>query len=221
MKRIACPKCHCTAYTKQGNEKTKYRDSSVLIYKERRKCKYCGTKYTVETKERDNLICPYCNSKSTRKEGYSKSGIRKYYCNTCKKHFQDRYENTENKLHRISEHNKMMIVKYHTGGFSNKFISKLLKVGETSVKRILDRHDKLRKIKYEAGVMSLTKAEYQIYELLRTKNKIVTIQKLLESINTDEKLLRVHICNLRSKMKHSDNPYMLSSIYGKGYTLSL
>lgn len=130
-----CPKCGCPAYTKQGSEQVKYKGFSELVTTERRKCKYCGCKYTVNPRKRENPPCPYCKSSHTRKIGFAKNGTRKYKCSVCNKYFQETYESSE--LHRISDYTKQKIKLYARGGFSMRFIAKMFSVGATSVKRIL------------------------------------------------------------------------------------
>ena len=130
-----CPKCGCRAYTKQGTELVKYKGISELVTTERRKCKYCGCKYTVNPRQRENPPCPYCKNLHTRKTGFAKNGTRKYKCPVCNKYFQTSYESGE--LHRISDYTKQKIKLYARGGFSTRFIAKMFAVGATSVKRIL------------------------------------------------------------------------------------
>lgn len=134
--RSRCPKCGCTAYQVQGTESVKYKGQDELVSATRRKCKSCGCKYTVNPKERNNPPCPYCGSKS-RKTGFAKNGARKYLCTSCKKNFQTEYEGGE--LYRISEHQRKMVFVYLKAGFSKRFVAKLLGIGATSIKRILEK----------------------------------------------------------------------------------
>lgn len=131
-----CPKCGCPAYKKQGFEQVKYKGVSELVTTERRKCKYCGCKYTVNPRKRENPPCPYCKSSHTRKIGFAKNGTRKYKCPACNKYFQETYESGN--LHRISDYTKQKIKLYARGGFSMRFIAKMFAVSPTHVKRILN-----------------------------------------------------------------------------------
>lgn len=130
-----CPKCGCSAFTKQGSELVKYKGINELIPAERRQCKYCGCKYTVNPRYRENPPCPYCKNIHTRKTGFAKNGTRKYKCPKCNKHFQESYQSGN--LQRISDYTKQKIRLYAGGGFSMKFIAKMFAVSATSVKRIL------------------------------------------------------------------------------------
>jgi len=130
-----CPKCGCRAYTKQGREQVKYKGISELVTAERRQCKYCGCKYTINPRDRQNPTCPYCKNPNTRKIGFAKNGARKYKCPSCNKYFQTSYE-SGNSPH-ISDYTKQKIKLYARGGFSMRFIAKMFGVGATSVKRIL------------------------------------------------------------------------------------
>lgn len=130
-----CPRCGCQAYTKQGSEQVKYKGMSEMVTTQRRKCKYCGCKYTVNPRIRENPPCPYCKNQKTRKVGFAANGARKYMCPACNKNFQMSYEN--GKSPRISDYTKQKIRLYARGGFSMRFIAKMFSVGATSVKRIL------------------------------------------------------------------------------------
>ena len=73
--------------------------------------------------------------------------------------------------------------------------------------------------------MNLTKTEYAILkQLLLNKPQVITKNKLLDliSIDTedcDENSLRVHISNLRRKIKdYTDNEY-IESIWGIGFKI--
>lgn len=132
--RNKCPKCGCPAYTKQGQEYAKYKGQEEPVLKFRRKCKYCGCKYTVNVKERENPKCPHCGSLKTRKNGFAKNGVRIYRCSECSKYFQSQYLKGEPPS--ISEYKKTKIQLYLKGGFSDRFIAKMFNVGATSVARI-------------------------------------------------------------------------------------
>ena len=73
--------------------------------------------------------------------------------------------------------------------------------------------------------VNLTKTEYAIIKnLLLNRNQVMTKNKLLESISMDtedcdENSLRVHISNLRRKIKvYTDNEY-IESIWGIGFKI--
>lgn len=129
-----CPKCGCSAYTKQGTVSVKHKGEETPVLKERRKCKYCGCKYTVNPRYRDNPPCIDCGYKRTRKLGFTKFGGRKYYCPKCGRNFQETY--LKGKSPRISEYTKNKIKLYLRGGFSDHFIARMFKVGTTTVRRI-------------------------------------------------------------------------------------
>ena len=132
-----CPNCGCSAYTKQGTELVKYKGQEEKVSSERRMCKYCGYKYTVNPKDRQNPNCPYCASSNVRKEGKIEGG-HKYKCNQCGKHFRNVYEKGKSPV--ISDYIKQKVKLYHRGGFSNRFIAKMFGIGATTVARIIDKN---------------------------------------------------------------------------------
>lgn len=133
-----CPKCGCSAFSRQGSEMVKYRGEDELVRAERRKCKYCGCKYTFNPRQREQRECPYCKSTKTRKEGIIEGG-HKYKCNNCGKHFRDVYE--KGKSPAISDYIKQKVRLYARGGFSQRFIANMFGIGATSVRRILKENE--------------------------------------------------------------------------------
>ncbi len=73
--------------------------------------------------------------------------------------------------------------------------------------------------------VNLTKTEYAILkQLLQNQLQVITKNKLLELISTDtedcdENSLRVHISNIRKKMKHYTDQEYIESIWGIGFKL--
>ena len=72
-----------------------------------------------------SLVCPYCNSKSTRKEGLRKSKkeiIQKFYCKNCNKYF------TNKKLAQKTYPSKIILnsISYYNLGYSQQQTSKLI-----------------------------------------------------------------------------------------------
>lgn len=82
--------------------------------------------------------------------------------------------------------------------------------------RILYIHDKQ---------VNLTKTEYAILkQLLLNPNKVITKAKLLENIwedtqDCDENSLKVHISNIRKKIKTITNTDYIESVWGIGFKL--
>lgn len=73
--------------------------------------------------------------------------------------------------------------------------------------------------------VNLTKTEYAILkQLLLNKQQVITKNKLLDLISVDtedcdENSLRVHISNLRRKIKNYTNNEYIESIWGIGFTI--
>lgn len=71
----------------------------------------------------------------------------------------------------------------------------------------------------------LTKTEYAIFkQLLLTPNQVVTKSKLLELISfdtpdCDENSLKVHISNIRKKIRNITNEEYIESVWGIGFKL--
>ncbi len=74
--------------------------------------------------------------------------------------------------------------------------------------------------------VNLTKTEYAILkQLLLNPNQVITKNKLLDLISVDtedcdENSLRVHISNLRKKIKKYTKEEYIESIWGIGFKMS-
>ena len=128
-----CPNCGSTAYHRNGYYMTRLRGKSEPVKKVQIVCKACGRRYMLNPEQTNNPKCPYCEGK-TKKDGFNQYGEQKYQCTKCHKHFQDGA-----RAHRLTEHQKKMAVIYAQGGYSIRFIAKLLGMGATSVKRLIDK----------------------------------------------------------------------------------
>ena len=133
MMEIKCPDCNCTAYSLDGHYMAKLKGQVEKVRRTRVKCKYCGRRYTLEDTSKNNPPCIYCKG-STRKVGFDTQGRRKYKCTHCFMNF------TEGVIpHRLSEHQKKMVPVYITGGYSQRFVAKLLGVSGTHVRRLIGK----------------------------------------------------------------------------------
>ena len=73
--------------------------------------------------------------------------------------------------------------------------------------------------------ISLTKTEYNILqELLLEPNRVVTKSRLIElmsndTLNFDENSLKVHISNIRKKIKQVTDKEYIESVWGIGFKM--
>lgn len=66
--------------------------------------------------------------------GFDKWGRQKYKCIECCSNFT---EGTE--AYRLTDHVKKMVRVYTGGGYSERFVAKLLGIGNTTVRRIIGK----------------------------------------------------------------------------------
>lgn len=130
---VCCPKCKCSAYSLDGHYMAKLKGIPNKVQRTRIKCKRCGRRYTKENTSKGNPPCIYCNG-ATRKVGFDNQGRRKYKCTHCFTHFTEGV-----KVHRLTEHQKKMVVVYINGRYSQRFVAKLLGVSGTSVRRLIGK----------------------------------------------------------------------------------
>lgn len=131
--KIKCPDCNCTAHSLDGHYMAKLKGIPDKVQRTRVKCKRCGRRYTMEDTSKNNPPCVYCDGK-TRKVGFDLQGRRKYKCTHCFTNFTEGV-----KVHRLTEHQKKMVVVYASGGYSKRFIAKLLGVSATHVDRLIKK----------------------------------------------------------------------------------
>jgi len=81
------------------------------------------------------LTCPYCNSTNLRKHSIASSGIRRWYCNSCKKTFQQKYRYNARK-----PGTKEQILKLTLNGSGVRDISRVLKINKNTVCSLLKKN---------------------------------------------------------------------------------
>ena len=80
-------------------------------------------------------------------------------------------------------------------------------------------------MQFNKNKISLTRTEYTIMrELILAPNKVVTKTRLLDLIsinaeNCDENSLKVHISNIRKKIRKNTQEEYIEAIWGIGYKI--
>ena len=105
-----------------------------------------------------------------------------------------------------------------------------LRINKNSVKELSYKDIKLEKdnrtLLYKDKKINLTKTEYAILkQLILSKNQVISKNHLLELISKDtldccEYSLKVHISNIKKKLRNYTNEEYIESIWGIGYKLS-
>lgn len=131
-----CPKCGCSAYSLDGTYLAKLKGQAEKVRRSRGKCKYCGRRFTLDPIIRTRLTCPQCGNTHIRKMGFTKTRLQKYKCIKCCINFQEGA-----RAHRLTDHVKKMVTVYIGGGYSERFVAKLLGIGSTTVRRIIGKVD--------------------------------------------------------------------------------
>lgn len=147
--RTECPKCGCKEYTKQGKEKTKFKGVQELVLQERRKCKNCGCRYTVNPKIRNHPKCPFCGKSHTQKAGFSKFGAQKYKCTSCGKNFQvssptSRFYVRQERVAGVPLGTKFVIQSYSNNGFPIPYIQKFINLDKITIQKIITEAPKFK-----------------------------------------------------------------------------
>ena len=105
-----------------------------------------------------------------------------------------------------------------------------LRINKSEFKELVYKDIKLEKdnrtLLYKDKKINLTKTEYAILkQLILTKNQVLSKNHLLEliskdTIDCDESSLKVHISNIKKKIKTYTDEEYIESVWGIGYKLS-
>ena len=82
-------------------------------------------------------------------------------------------------------------------------------------------------VKVKDGLIELTTREYDILELLSySYPNVISAEKIIEHVwgsDTNEftNVIRVHIANLRRKLKYQNGEELIETIKGRGYKICL